>query len=127
MDKPHKKLEPWKEAMRLVPEVYRATGSFPPSELHGLTNQIRRAAVSVPVNAAEGAARQTRKEFIQFLHTSRGSLSELDTLLEISLELGYLERSCWTRLNQRVELIDKLLNGLIKHLRAKPPLSQSDK
>ncbi len=86
--RPHYRLEAWKEAMALVKMVYERTRGFPREELYGLTNQIRRAAVSVPSNIAEGAARTSKKEFVQFLSVARGSLSELETQLLISVDLG---------------------------------------
>jgi four helix bundle protein len=83
MEKPHKKLEAWKQSMDLVIEIYRTTSNFPNQEIYGLTNQIRRATVSIPSNIAEGAARQTKKEFSNYLHMAQGSLSELDTQIEL--------------------------------------------
>jgi len=77
--KNHKDLEVWKKSMDLVSNIYKITESFPNKELYGLTNQIRRAAVSVPSNIAEGAARSSKREFIQFLYVALGSLSELET------------------------------------------------
>ncbi len=88
MDKPHKRLDVWKISMKLVKRTYLATSGFPKHEAYGLTKQIQRAAVSIPSNIAEGAARQTKKELINFLHIAQGSLSELDTQLDISLNLG---------------------------------------
>jgi len=116
MDKPHKKLEVWKQSMDLVIEVYQATEKFPAKEAYGLTNQIRRAAVSVPSNIAEGAARQTKKEFINFLHIAQGSLSELDTQLELAHRLGYLNEKSRANFDGRMEQIDKMLTGLMRHL-----------
>jgi four helix bundle protein len=79
MEKPHKKLDAWRVAMELVLDVYGYLDMFPKEEKYGLIDQIRRATISVPSNIAEGAARQTQKEFVQFLHIAQGSLSELDT------------------------------------------------
>ena len=101
--------------MELVIETYRLTESFPAKETYGLTNQIRRAAVSVPSNIAEGAARQTRKEFVNYLHMAQGSLSELDTQLEIAKRLGYLKEKDWITLDAEAERIDKMISGLIRH------------
>jgi four helix bundle protein len=84
MDKPHKRLEVWRQSMDLTINIYRTTEKFPSQELYGLTNQLRRAAVSIPSNIAEGAARQTKKEFTNFLHIAQGSLSELDTQLSLA-------------------------------------------
>jgi four helix bundle protein len=86
----HRDLNAWREAMTLVELVYRATADFPKEELYGLANQIRRSAISVPSNIAEGAARNSTREFLQFLGVSCGSLSELETQLELSTRLGYL-------------------------------------
>ncbi len=118
MDKPHKKLDAWKLAMLLVKEVYKATADFPAVEKYSLTDQIRRAAVSVPSNIAEGAARQTKKEFVNFLHIAQGSLSELDTQLELSRELGFLSAECWKQLDLMVMRVDKMLSGLIRSIKS---------
>jgi four helix bundle protein len=115
MEKPHKKLEVWKQSMTLVIEIYRTTEKFPSKEVYGLTNQIRRAAVSIPSNIAEGAARQTQKEFTNFLHIAQGSMSELDTQLELANRLGYLNDNSRNSLNEMMEQIDKMLTGLIRH------------
>jgi four helix bundle protein len=119
MDKPHKKLEAWKQSMDLVIEIYRTTEHFPSQETYGLTNQIRRAAVSVSSNIAEGAARQTKKEFINFLHIAQGSLSELDTQLDIAVRLKYLTENTRIALDGRMTQIDKMITGLIRHLSKK--------
>jgi four helix bundle protein len=116
MEKPHKKLEAWKQPMDLVIEIYRTTENFPGQEIYGLTNQIRRAAVSIPSNIAEGAARQTKKEFTNYLHMAQGSLSELDTQIELARRLGYLDAKSWSALDTRMEQIDKMISGLIRHL-----------
>ena len=115
MDKPHKKLDLWDTAMELAVDIYSATENFPTDERYSFTDQIRRAAVSVPSNVAEGAGRQTRKEFVNYLHMAQGSLSELDTQLELARRLGYLGRDNWLIFDQRVERIDKMLSGLIRH------------
>ena len=79
MEKPHKKLDAWKLSMDLVIDVYQRTERFPGQERYSLIDQIRRATISIPSNIAEGAARQTKKEFTNYLHIAQGSLSELDT------------------------------------------------
>jgi len=119
MDKPHKKLDLWRAAMELAVTIYQVTDLFPREERYGLTDQIRRASSSVPGNIAEGAGRQTRKEFINYLHIAQGSLSELDTHLELARRLGYLGQDSWTALDGKVERIDKMLSGLIRHQRGK--------
>ena len=87
----HHELQVWREAIELVEEAYRLTSAFPREELYGLTSQMRRAAVSVPSNIAEGAARQSEREFLQFLIIARGSLSELETQVLIAEKLGYMK------------------------------------
>jgi len=117
LQKPHKKLDVWKKSIDLVYEIYELTKTFPKIENFGLTNQMRRAAISIPANISEGAARQTKKEFIQFLHMAQGSLSELDTHLEIALKLGYIKESSFPEISILMTDIDKMLTGLIKSLR----------
>lgn len=119
MKRTHENLEVRKEAMELVTEIYRDTKAFPKEELYGLTSQIRRAAVSIPANLAEGAARSGSKEFIQFLHIARGSLSELETLVQIAANLDYLDKAKATGLNSRTERISALLSGLLRSLKAR--------
>jgi four helix bundle protein len=115
MDKPHKKLDVWKLSMDLVTQVYKITDSFPREERYSLTSQIRRAAVSIPSNIAEGAARQTKKEFTNYLHMAQGSLSELDTQLELAKSLGYLSFDDWQSIDVQMERIDKMITGLIRY------------
>lgn len=119
MEKPHKKLDVWNMAIDLTLGIYHVSKSFPKEERFGLTNQMRRAALSVPSNIAEGAARQTRKEFMNYLHMAQGSLSELDTHLELAKRLDYLAREEWTKFDQHLDRIDKMLSGLIRHQKTK--------
>ena|SRR5919106_964783 len=119
MEKPHKKLEAWKQSMDFVVEIYKATEGLPSQEIYGLTNQIRQAAVSIPCNIAEGAARQTRKEFTNFLHIAQGSLSEVDTQVDIAHRLGYLDTERCKSFDNKMAPIDKMLTGLIRHLSKK--------
>ena len=117
MDKPHKKLDVWNCALDLVLAIYKLTAGFPKEERFCLTEQIRRASLSIPSNVAEGAARQTKKEFVQHLHIAQGSLSELDTQLELAKRLKYLQVGHWAKLDQELQRIDKMLSGLIRHLK----------
>jgi four helix bundle protein len=117
MNKPHKKLNLWSDAVDLAQHIYTVTERFPSNEQFGLTSQVRRAAVSIPSNVAEGAARQTKKEFLNFLHIAKGSLSELDTQLEIARRLEYLDQARWEELDERLERIDRMLSGLVRSLR----------
>ena len=111
--RPHYRLEAWKEAMSLVKMVYTLTQTFPKDELYGLTNQMRRAAVSIPSNIAEGAARSSRKEFAHFLSIARGSLSELETQLLISVDLGFLIAK--HDVFDKADRVSRLVTGLKKH------------
>lgn len=119
MDKPHKRLRAWEIGMEIAQDVYQLTKAFPKEELFGLVSQMRRCAVSVPSNLAEGAARNSTKEFINFLYISLGSISELDTQLELSKRFGYVDSNNWTALDQKLQEADRVLIGLIKAQRAK--------
>jgi len=115
--KPHKSLEVWKKAIDLTVDIYKLTETFPRTEVYGLTSQMRRAAVSVASNIAEGAGRQTKREFINYLHMAQGSLSELDTQLVIASRLEYLSLDIYKGIEDRIETISKMLTGLIKSLK----------
>ena len=117
MNKTHKKLNLWSDAVDLAQQIYKVTERFPSNGQFGLTSQVRRAAVSIPSNIAEGAARQTKKEFLNFLHIAKGSLSELDTQLEIARRLEYPDQARWEALDERLERIDHMLSGLVRSLR----------
>jgi len=112
--RPHYNLEAWKAAMILVKTVYQVTQNFPKEEIYGLTAQIRRSAVSIPSNLAEGAARSGLKEFSHFLSVAKGSLSELETQLLISAELAYIERN--HAVFELTEKVSRLLAGLHKSI-----------
>ena len=114
--KTHKDLDVWKKSMDLVEEVYHLTKGFPDSEKYGLINQIRRCAISVPSNIAEGSARNTSKETTQFCYISLGSLAELETQLLIAERLKYYES---TDILDNVIEIRRMLLGLIKYLKSK--------
>ena len=108
----HRDLECWKLAMKLVFEIYRITRAFPKDELYGLTSQLRRAAVSVPSNLAEGYGRKSRRELRKFVGNSIGSLLELETQIEIARELGYLNTQRAADLLRDTLRLTQLLNGL---------------
>ncbi|HZV37705.1 MAG TPA: four helix bundle protein [Pseudoxanthomonas sp.] len=118
MPRPHHRLDVWNDAIALVEAVYRFTSSFPLDERFGLTSQLRRAAVSVPSNIAEGAARRSRKEYLHHLSIVRGSLSEIETQLLISVRLGLAVQD--HDLDERVERVFARLNALIKRLSEEP-------
>lgn len=109
--KTHKDLDVWKESLELARLVYLMTLKFPKEELYGITQQIRRSAVSIPSNIAEGSARNSQKEFIQFLHIALGSLAELETQLPLSEKLGFIKEN---EIETNIERIKKMIIGLIK-------------
>lgn len=114
----HKDLDVWKRAMGLARGVYDETRQFPASEMYGLTSQLRRAAVSVPSNIAEGAARGTDGEFVRFLRIALGSLAEIETQVLLSAQLGFMLSNA--QLLDDTEGVRRLLLGLIRHLESKP-------
>ena len=114
--KTHKDLDIWKRGIEFVRDIYKATGKFPREEVYGLTSQIRRSAVSYPSNIAEGAARSSKKEFIQFLYIALGSLSEAETQLIIAEKLQYLSTA---GLLQEVEALRRMTLNFIKYLKSK--------
>ena len=103
--------------MALAREVYRLTSNFPKDEVYGLTSQIRRAAVSVPSNIAEGAGRNGNKEFLKFLYIARGSLSELETQIILAKDIGYTTDN--TKIIQDLDTLFALLGGLINAVHKK--------
>lgn len=117
--KTHKDLEVWQKAMAFVTDVYYQTGNFPKEEMYGLVSQLRRSAISIPSNIAEGAARQSNKEYIQFLYVALGSLMELDTQLCIAKNLNFLSDENVNDLQTKADEIGKMLNGLIKYRKSK--------
>jgi len=113
----HKELDVWKESIEFVVEIYKITGTFPKEELYGLISQIRRSSISIPSNIAEGSARNSDKEFIQFLYISLGSMAELETQIIISKELNYINDI--TSVINRINKIKQMILGLIKYLKKK--------
>ena len=108
----HRDLIVWQKAMDIVTQLYKVTRSFPKCELYGLVSQMRRAAVSVPSNIAEGYGRNSRNELHHFVGQARGSLSELETQVEIAKNLGYLEADTCTDLLSDIARVGRLLTGL---------------
>jgi len=115
-NKPHRNLLAWQKAMDLAVEIYEITKEFPREETYGLTGQLRRAAVSVPSNIAEGAADRTTQQFSNFLSNSIGSLNEIDTQLELGLRLGYLPKNDYDRLFKLLDECLALTYGLRKSI-----------
>ena len=115
--KTYRDLIAWQRAMELVRLLYQVTARMPESERFGLTNQMRRAAVSIPSNIAEGYARQTTLDYIKFLRTARGSLAELATQVEIAIAIKMLAPH--PQLKALLDEVDRILQGLIRSLEAK--------
>ena len=112
-------LNVWIESRKLVKSVYELTSSFPKEEVYSLTNQIRRSAVSVPSNIAEGCGRRTSKDTIRFLYISRGSLFELETQVYISIDMGYITKYKSEIIIKKITDCKKLLNGFINYYKKK--------
>ena len=110
----YRELEVYRKAYRLVLDVYRVTGGYPREERGGITDQMRRAAVSIPLNIAEGYAKraQSQKEFVRFLYMAVGSANEMKVLIELSGDLGYLDE--WDGMLSRYDEIGRMLSGLIR-------------
>ena len=112
-------LQIWKLGVKLAKDVYLLTERFPKREIYGLTDQIRRAAVSIPSNIAEGKGRSTAKDFVHFLNTARGSLYELKTQLYIAREIEYLTEEDFSSLHKQIENLSHKIVSMIKFLKAK--------
>ena len=110
----HKDLEIWKLAMELVTNIYKKTKTFPKEEIYGLTSQLRRSAISIPSNIAEGAARESKKEYLHFIYISLGSLSEFEIQIIISENLGYLKSE---DLLKDVEILRRKMLNFFKYLK----------
>ncbi len=117
--RPHEKLDVWKRAIDFVVAVYKLTDRFPRDEKFGLTSQIRRAAVSVPANIAEGAARQSPKEFRYFLSNAQGSVSELATEILIARRLGFVTEAAFSSANAELNSIGLMILGLSRSVERK--------
>jgi four helix bundle protein len=115
----HKDLDIWKEGIDLIEKIYKITNKLPENEKYGLISQMQRSSVSVPTNIAEGAARQSKKEFIQFLYISLGSLSELETLLIIALKLNYLSEAIFDEISETIEKLRRMILNFIKYQKKK--------
>ncbi|KGU58144.1 S23 ribosomal [Xanthomonas phaseoli pv. phaseoli] len=115
--RPHERLEAWRDSMELVEMIYRFTDVFPEQERYGLTAQLRRAAVSVPSNNAEGAARRSTSDYARFLSIARGSLSELDTQIQIAVRLGYSNPEDEDIVSRQVDQVFAKLTALMNALR----------
>lgn len=115
-ERPHKKLVVWQKAIELVTEVYKMTEGFPRKEEFGLTAQLRKAAISVPSNIAEGLTRKTTKDKLHFLNMGQASLSEMDTQLEIAVRLEYLYQRAFEDIQGRLMEVQWLRSGLSRSI-----------
>ncbi len=113
----HEDLDVWKKGIDIVTEIYKITAAFPPEEIYGITNQIRRAAVSIPSNIAEGCARFSNKETLKFISVAVGSVTELQTQFIIAQNLDYISDN--SEILNKLEEIKKMLIGLSKYLKDK--------
>lgn len=113
-------LNVWISSRELVKELYFLTKTFPKEEVYSLTSQMRRAAISIPSNIAEGVARNHDKETIQFLHISKGSIYELETQLYLSYDIGYLNEDQLSAILNKIEDCKKIISGFINYYRNKP-------
>jgi len=109
-------LKTWQEAQDLAVEIYKLSATFPDSEKFGLTNQVRCAVVSVGSNIAEGFSRQTAKEKLQFYHIAKGSLTEVESQIDIATRIGYIDAPCLEAVLPRIEYVGRLLTALIKNI-----------
>ncbi|MGA2067135.1 MAG: four helix bundle protein [Thermoguttaceae bacterium] len=116
----YRELIVWQKGMDLVESIYRATSRFPREEIYALTNQVRRAATSIPCNIAEGQGRQTTKEFLNFLSIAHGSLREVETQVLIAGRLGYLTETARDALLGSTAEVGRLINGLVAALKRRP-------
>lgn len=110
----YRDMQVWQESRILAAQIYKITAQFPPSEQFGITNQMRRAAVSVPSNIAEGFGRANAKEKSHFYYISKGSLAELETQSYIAFDVGYIDEKVLERIMQQSSLAHRLLQGLIR-------------
>ena len=109
-----RKLNIWSDSIKLATEIYNVTKQYPKSEIYGITSQIRRSVVSISSNIAEGAGRQSKKEFVQFLNIAKGSCYELETQLLISKNIKFLSEKDFQKLESKLVRIEKMIYALIK-------------
>jgi four helix bundle protein len=121
----YKDLIAWQKGMELVAMIDDATGGFPPSEQYGLVSQLRRAAVSIPSNIAEGKAHYSNRDFVRFLRHARGSLAEIETQVPIAHQRKYLIDATMTQLTQKLDELGRILSGLINSLKGPDPSQDS--
>ena len=113
----HKEMDVWIKSMDLVEKIYTMSDAFPKEEIYGLKSQMRRSSVSIPSNIAEGAARKSNKEFLQFISIAIGSLAELETQYELSIRLGFLKKD--KMIHELIIIVRKLLLGTRNYIQKK--------
>lgn len=118
-NKPYTQLEVWKKSRELVKDIYVVTREFPKEEIYSLTSQVRRAAISIPSNIAEGVARNHDKETLQFLYIARGSIYELETQIYLAVDINYIDNDQSEIILKKIEENRKLLNGFIHYYKTK--------
>jgi four helix bundle protein len=111
-----KSLIAWQKAYALTLDIYKVSGNFPKEEIYAMTSQIRRAAVSIPSNIAEGYERNHRKEYLHFLSVAKGSLGEIETQLLLAKDLNYIKESLHAEIDAKRSEVGRLLTGLLKSL-----------
>jgi four helix bundle protein len=116
----YKTLDVWKLSMELVKDIYNLTKKYPGDEKYSLVNQTKRAVLSIPCNIAEGMGRNHTKDTIQFLHISRGSGYEVETLLNIAYDTSIIDEETYIEISNKIERNIKMINGLINYLEQKP-------
>ena len=114
MLKNYKELKVWQRSYQLCLKIYKVTKIFPKEERYGLTSQIRRSAVSIPSNIAEGYGRKTTADYIRYLYISYGSVCELETQILLSMDLGYIDSAIIEKIKDEIQQIERMLKGLIK-------------
>jgi four helix bundle protein len=122
----YRNIKAWQKADELVMEIYDATRSFPQEELYGLTSQMRRAAISVAANIAEGTGRNTEKDYLRFLYQARGSLTEVEYYIQLSAKLGYLSNGDFDVLRETRDEAGRVMQGLIRHIESKIRINPSN-
>ena len=125
--KSFKELRVWQKGIELVEMVYKITATFPEEEKYGLRTQMRRAAVSIPSNIAEGHLRKTAKDFKQFIAIARGSCAELETQIIISYKLGFIQEDNFSNLSSKIDELSKMLSSFYSKINSKPPNHQPTK
>ncbi len=114
----YENLDAWKQATDLAIRIYEVTRTFPRDEIYGITSQVRRAAVSISSNIAEGAGRKSKRDFKQFIHMASGSLNEVESLLYICFRLNFIEPDLYKGLKEDIDKVGRLIGGLLKYLNA---------